>query len=521
MLSNIKKWFLNQCPEYLELQQKSVELYREKEAALQSQNNNQQFTQLTQEKQALQTKVNELQQEIALIRSADHSSGLTEKVKQLAQIQAKTDALEKANQELRQHVDSLQKVNESLNQKIDSVEQLEKELEEKENALHNLTESLEASNAKIDQLSKNLREKATEISRLEGSLGEKDGIISQLETSLVEKTTEISRLNGVIEKNKAEIGQLQTSLEGKETEIRQLDGELEKKKIEIGQLQTSLEEKETEISRLNGELEDKKAEIGQLQTSLKEKEKKITQIQSDWAKSCADWEQFHNQEMKNLNTAHNQEMQQAKDAYAALQKDHAREISEICQKIEVLKADHQKALNDKDAAHKAEMAKQDEEHQKALKAKDEALQRYAEQRDAAENNLLGKNIADVFRKKGLENPEMRRFHLFLSLIYACDLDNNPAGVQNLYLLLDDHLRIKYQDQSELAIKRQFIRELFNANVKSIKIDELPEIGKNKLEYNQSKYTFRGKGDKSTSLECPCLVYNTSPETFRPGLIYFS
>ena len=81
MLSNIKKWFLNQCPEYLELQQKSVELYREKEAALQSQNNNQQFTQLTQEKQALQTKVNELQQEIALIRSADHSSDLTEKVK--------------------------------------------------------------------------------------------------------------------------------------------------------------------------------------------------------------------------------------------------------------------------------------------------------------------------------------------------------------------------------------------------------------------------------------------------------
>ena len=229
----------------------------------------------------------------------------------------------------------------------------------------------------------------------------------------------------------------------------------------------------------------------------------------------------HNQEMKNLNTAHNQEMQQAKDAYAALQKDHTREISEICQKIEVLKADHQKALNDKDAAHKAEMAKQDEEHQKALKAKDEALQRYAEQRDAAENNLLGKNIADVFRKKDLENPEMRRFHLFLSLIYACDLDNNPAGVQNLYLLLDDHLRIKYQDQSELATQRQFIRELFNANVKSIKIDELPEIGKSKLEYNQSKSTFRGKGDKSTSLECPCLIYNTSPETFRPGLIYFS
>jgi vacuolar-type H+-ATPase subunit H len=193
------------------------------------------------------------------------------------------------------------------------------------------------------------------------------------------------------------------------------------------------------------------------------------------------------------------------------------DAKEECKKeIAEAKAECEKQLKEKDA----KMQETETRCIKTVADEKAACDKKVQELVDRENMLLGKNIADYFRASSIKDQEMRKYHLFLSLIYSCDQENNSAGVQNTFLLLDQILKDKYgKDAKELHTRRQLICELFNANVKSFQIDPLPEVGKSRLEYNQSHYTVRGAGNTIFTVESPCLIKKDG--SIRPGIIHCS
>ena len=497
----LKKWFLSKCPEYSELQLQNQDLHAQCSRMAQS---NSDLMQKLNEQQALQhSKLASAEEYAKLNQQIREQNDLIDSQKQLRLSLAEENTrLHQQIQDLLQRqnttngVTSFSGSDPALTIKLKTAEDTEKKLR------------TECSNleAKYESAVKERENLAEQLNQMNDKLTDKENELVAKENELIGQKFTLSQADEQIKKLQSEKGELQQAnetLRGEKGELQQNINDLEKANKEwYDHCEKLMHQHVTEKGKLRS---DYQTTITNLHTEyakrLQEKEDELKKVKEECQKTLQQKETECKGEVEKA-------QKECREGIEKAQKE-CREGIEKAQKDRDDKiAEAQKDRDDKIAEAKKEKERLAEEHQEELK-----------QLFARENLLLGANIADFFRTQSVEDLEMRKYHLFLSLIYSCDQENNFAGVQNVYLLLDDVIKARYrQEPAKLNEKRQFIRKIFNENVHTIEIDSLPEVGKNKLDYNQSHYTVRGSGNIITSVESPCLIYKIN-NNVRPGLIH--
>ena len=519
----LKKWFLSKCPEYSELQLQNQDLHAQCSRMAQS---NSDLMQKLNEQQALQhSKLASAEEYAKLNQQIREQNDLIDSQKQLRLSLAEENTrLHQQIQDLLQRqnttngVTSFSGSDPALTIKLKTAEDTEKKLR------------TECSNleAKYESAVKERENLAEQLNQMNDKLTDKENELVAKENELIGQKFTLSQADEQIKKLQSEKGELQQAnetLRGEKGELQQNINDLEKANkewydhceklmhqhvTEKGKLrsdyQTTITNLHTEYAKRLQEKEDELKKVKEeCQKTLQQKE---TECKGEVEKAQKECREGIEKAQKECREGIEKAQKECREGIEKAQKDRDDKIAEAQKDRDDKIAEAKKDRDDKIAEAKKEKERLAEEHQEELK-----------QLFARENLLLGANIADFFRTQSVEDLEMRKYHLFLSLIYSCDQENNFAGVQNVYLLLDDVIKARYrQEPAKLNEKRQFIRKIFNENVHTIEIDSLPEVGKNKLDYNQSHYTVRGSGNIITSVESPCLIYKIN-NNVRPGLIH--
>lgn len=295
------------------------------------------------------------------------------------------------------------------------------------------------------------------------------------------------------------------------------------------QLQQQKRAYEDALNRMKTEFDAEKDEMLNLhQKQMQEKSKQIADLCNTHQNMIEELKKSHKQEIDRLNSEHSAELLKENNRYAAAMKEKDSKYEQLetfSRNKEVkMKTEHENALDAcrKECDKKVSLLK--EENRKSIEMKNSEMKALRDEEERKRNRifddfniLLGRGVVDKFRTEDLAKREIQQFHLFLSLLHNLDQENSFVGVQNIYLLMDELLKDKYRQQPViLTEKRKFIREVFNANVKKIQIEKIPEAGDKIMNCNLEHYTIRGKGSTVSFVETPALLYESGD--VRRGLI---